>query len=134
MAKKTIEQAGPAAFKGKRVLVRVDFNVPQREDLSISDDSRIRAALPTIEFLHHAGARTILVSHLGRPQGPSEKYSLQPVAERLSELIQEDVVFLKDCIGPEVEQKVAEMKDGQVYLLENVRFHPEEEKNDPKFA
>jgi len=134
MAKKTIAQAGPASFQGKRVLVRVDFNVPQHEDLTISDDSRIRAALPTIKYLCNAGARVALISHLGRPKGPSEAYSLRPVAARLSELIGQPVPCLPHCIGNDVSQYVASMINGQVCVLENVRFHPEEEKNDPEFA
>lgn len=134
MLKKTIAHVNADAFKGKRVLVRVDFNVPQNEDLSISDDSRIRAALETINYLKKAGARVILVSHLGRPKGPSKKHSLLPVAERLSELTGEPVKFLSGCIGPEVATAVKEMKDGETCLLENVRFHAEEEKNDPEFA
>ncbi len=135
MAKKTIEQAGAETFRGKRVLVRVDFNVPQREDLSVADDSRIRAALPTIEWLRDAGAKVILVSHLGRPKGePSQKYSLQPVAERLCELLDQQLVFLTDSIGPAAHSAVSDLKNGQVCLLENIRFHPGEESNDPEFA
>lgn len=135
MLRKTIKHMPKETLKGKRVLVRVDFNVPQNEDLSVSDDSRIKAALDTIVHLKDAGAKLILVSHLGRPKnGPSEKYSLKPVAERLSQLIGKDVPLLPDCIGPEVEKRIGEMKDGDVVLLENVRFHPEEEKNDPEFS
>ncbi len=134
-SRKTISQVEPHTFRGKRVLVRVDFNVPQNEDLSISDDSRIRAALPTIKWLREAGAKVILASHLGRPKGgKSEKYSLKPIAARLSELVGGTVVHLAECIGPVVAQHVAAMKDGDVCLLENVRFHAEEEKNDPEFA
>jgi phosphoglycerate kinase len=135
MLKKTIKHLSKEAVSGKRVLVRVDFNVPQNEDLSISDDSRIRAALDTIKHLSAEGARVILVSHLGRPKGgPSDKYSLKPVAARLSELLGKNVPLLPSCIGKEVEEKVHQMKDGDVVLLENVRFHPEEEKNDPSFS
>src|SRR5271170_50162 len=134
MAKKTVAQVGPESFKGKRVLVRVDFNVPQNQDLTISDDSRIKAALPTIKLLSQAGAKVILASHLGRPKGPSEKLSLQPVAARLVELVGRPVLFLTDCVGPQTKAAVDAMKDGDLCLLENVRFYAEEEKNDPDFA
>ncbi len=134
MAKKTIAHVGPEFFKGNRVLVRVDFNVPQNEDQSISDDSRIRAALPTIEFLRKAGAKVVLVSHLGRPKGVSEKLSLKPVANRLTKLLKCPVLFMSDCIGPEVKESVQAMNNGDVCLLENVRFHAEEEKNDAEFS
>jgi phosphoglycerate kinase len=133
--KKTIAQVEPQHLTGKRVLVRVDFNVPQHEDRSISDDSRIRAALPTIELLRKAGAKIILASHLGRPKGgPSEKYSLAPVAKRLAELLKAPVKMLGHAIGKPVEDAVSQMSNGDVVLLENVRFHEEEEKNDPEFA
>ena len=132
--KKSIGQVDPNTFKGKRVFVRVDFNVPQNEDLSIADDSRIRAALPTINLLRGAGARVVLASHLGRPKGKTEKYSLAPVGVRLSELLKSPVKALSDCVGPSVADAVSNMKDGDVVLLENVRFYPEEEKNDPDFA
>ena len=134
MNKKTIEDID---VKGKRVLVRVDFNVPQDETGKITDDRRIRAALPTIQYLTNQGAKVILVSHLGRPKGKPEdreKFTLKPVAERLSELLGKPVTLAPDCVGPEVEKMVHAMKDGDVLLLENVRFHPEEEKNDPEFA
>ncbi|GIV20644.1 MAG: phosphoglycerate kinase [Armatimonadota bacterium] len=134
MNKKTIEDID---VKGKRVLVRVDFNVPQDETGKITDDRRIRAALPTIQYLMRQGAKTILVSHLGRPKGKPEdreKFTLKPVAERLSELLGKPVPLAPDCVGPEVEKMVQAMQDGDVLLLENVRFHPEEEKNDPEFA
>lgn len=135
LLKKTIKHLSPEQTKGKRILVRVDFNVPQNEDLTISDDSRIRAALDTLKYLIENGGRVILVSHLGRPKGgPSEKYSLKPVAARLSELLGKNVPLLPSCVGPEVEERVQQMKDGDVVLLENVRFHPEEEKNDPAFS
>ena len=134
MHKKTIAHAGHEAFKGKRVLVRVDFNVPQNEDLSIADDSRIRAALDTIKFLAQAEAKVILVSHLGRPKGITEKYSLAPVAKRLAELLGQEVKFVQGCIGESVSKELAGLQNGQVALLENVRFHSEEEKNDPEFA
>lgn len=119
---------------GKRVLVRVDFNVPLDGD-RVADDSRIRAALPTIEYLIEQDARIVLCSHLGRPQGQvDERSRMDPVAARLSELLGHDVGKLDDCIGPEVEQTVGDLKPGQVLLLENTRFHPGEKANDPEFA
>ena len=135
MLKKTIKHVPSEHYKGKRVLVRVDFNVPQDENLNITDDSRIKAALDTIKHLKEAGARVVLCTHLGRPKGgPSDKYSLKPVAKRLSELLGENVELLPSCVGAEVEGKVNALKDGEVVLLENVRFHPQEEKNDPDFS
>lgn len=135
MHKKTIAHLEEKHLTGKRVLVRVDFNVPQSEDLSITDDSRIKAAIPTIEHLRKAGAKVILASHLGRPKGgASEKFSLSPVAKRLSELINAPVKMLSNCVGKPVADAVAAMKNGEVILLENVRFHSEEEKNDSAFA
>lgn len=132
MNKKTIEDI---AVRGKKVLVRVDFNVPQDDKGAITDDRRIRAALPTIKKLVAEGARTILVSHLGRPKGkPSEKFTLKPVAERLSTLLGQPVPLAPDCVGAEVAKMADAVKDGGVLLLENVRFHAEEEKNDPDFA
>ncbi|MBN1863056.1 MAG: phosphoglycerate kinase [Dehalococcoidales bacterium] len=120
---------------GKRVLVRVDFNVPLDEAGAIMDDGRIRAALPTIEYLIGRGARLILCSHLGRPDGGVvEGLRLAVVARRLSQLIGRPVATTRDCIGPEVEAAVAGLKDEDVLLLENLRFHPEEEKNDAAFA
>jgi len=130
--KKTVEDIDVA---GKRVLVRVDFNVPQDSSGAITDDRRIRAALPTIKYLIDHNARVILVSHLGRPKGgPEPKYSLKPVAEKLSELLAKSVPLAPDSVGPEVKALVDGLADGDVLLLENVRFHPEEEKNDPEFA
>jgi phosphoglycerate kinase len=120
--------------KGKRVLTRVDFNVPQDETGKITDDTRIVGALPTITYLIEAGARVILVSHLGRPKGVTPKYTLAPVAEHLSQLLSQPVPLLPDSVGPEVEAAVNKLQDSDVVLLENVRFHPEEEKNDPAFA
>ena len=121
---------------GRRVLVRVDFNVPLDEATgAITDDSRIRATLPTLTYLIDRGARTILCSHLGRPGGKVvEKLRLRGVGQRLSQLLGKEVAVTRDCIGPEVEEAIAGMKDGDVLLLENVRFHPGEEENDPTFA
>lgn len=123
---------------GKRVLVRVDFNVPTEERdgaIVITDDTRMRESLPTINYLREQGAKTILMAHFGRPKGkPVQKYSLRPVGVALHDLIHHPVAFSDDCIGAHAEKIVAEMKDGDVTLLENVRFHAEEEANDPKFA
>jgi len=121
--------------KGKRVLVRVDFNVPQDESGAITDDTRIVATLPTIRFILDHGGSAILMSHLGRPKsGPDPKYSLAPVAKRLSQLLGRDVLMLPDCIGPIVEQACREARPGMVIMLENLRFHPEEEAGEPAFA
>jgi phosphoglycerate kinase len=131
MNKKTVRDIDVA---GKRVLVRVDFNVPLEKG-QVTDDTRIRAALPTIRYLIDHRARVILMSHLGRPKGgPSDDLRLEPVARRLSELLGQEVHYVRDCIGPEVEAAVQALGEGEVLLLENLRFHPEEEKNDPAFA
>lgn len=120
--------------RGKCVLVRVDFNVPIK-DGKVTDDTRIRAALPTIEYLLQHDAAVILMSHLGRPKGgPEPKYSLRPVAAHLSELLGKPVAFAEDSIGPVAEKAAKQLKPGDVLLLENTRFHPEEEKNDPEMA
>ena len=132
MAKKTIEDI---QVKGKRVLVRCDFNVPMDENKVITDENRLRGALPTIKYLMEHGARVILCSHLGRPKGEfNMKYSLKPVAKRLSEMLGVEVKMADDVIGPSAKALAASLKDGEVMLLENVRFHKEEEKNDPAFA
>ena len=121
--------------KGKKVLIRCDFNVPLDENGAITDDKRIRESLPTLRYLLEQGAKVIACSHLGRPKGEfNMKYSLAPVAERLSEKLDKKVVLAKDVIGPDAQKCVSEMKPGDVVLLENVRFHKEEEKNDPEFA
>ncbi len=131
MNKKTVRDIDP---RRKRLLVRVDFNVPLK-DGQVADDTRIRAALPTIQYLVDRGGEVILCSHLGRPKGgPDPKYSLKPAAERLSQLLGKPVPLAPDCVGPAAEHAAAEMRPGDVILLENVRFHPEEEKNDPAFA
>jgi len=132
MNKKTIDDINP---QGKRILVRVDFNVPLDSARNVTDDTRIRAALPTIQSLMDRGGRVILMSHLGRPKGKvNEEFRLAPAAKRLSELLGKPVAALPDCIGDEVKAAVSQMKDGDVVMLENLRFHPEEEANDPAFC
>ena len=132
MAKKTIEDI---QVNGKKVLVRCDFNVPMDENKVITDENRLRGALPTIQYLIKNGAKVILCSHLGRPKGEfNMKYSLRPVAERLSQLLGQEVKMADDVIGESAHKLASELKDGEVMLLENVRFHKEEEKNDPEFA
>ncbi|HET6947586.1 MAG TPA: phosphoglycerate kinase [bacterium] len=132
MNKKTVSDV---RVRGKRVLVRVDFNVPLDDEGRITDDRRITESLRTISHLRAQGARVILASHLGRPGGKvKEELRLDPVAARLGELLRAPVRKLSDCVGPEVEAAVAAMKDGDVVLLENLRFHPEEEANDDRFA
>lgn len=133
MAKKTVEDI---QVQGKKVLVRCDFNVPLDENNVISDENRIRGALPTIRYLVDHGARVILCSHLGRPKGSGfePEYSLAPVAARLSQLLGKAVPLAKDVIGPDAQKLAGELKDGDVMMLENVRFHKEETKNDPEFS
>lgn len=134
MRKKTIRDLPDSFYKGKRIFVRVDFNVPIKNG-TIQDDSRIVASLPTINYLRERGARLILASHLGRPKGKRlPEFSLEPVAKRLSQLLGHEVYFSADCIGEVAEEMSAKLKDGEVLLLENVRFNEGEEKNDPDFA
>ena len=131
--KKTIEDIG-TGFSGKKVLVRCDFNVPVKDGV-ITDDKRIVEALPTIKYLMEHGARVILCSHFGRPKGTfNPEFSLSPVAVRLSELLGKKVEMASDVIGEDAHAKAAALKDGDVMLIENVRFHKEEEKNDPEFS
>ena len=129
MAKKTIRDIELA---GKRVLVRVDFNVPLKDDAgtqAITDDTRIQAALPTINHLIEENARVILMSHLGRPKGEKKPaLSLKPVADRLNQLVSSDVKFVADCIGESAEAAIAELRDGEVLVLENLRFYNEEDR------
>jgi phosphoglycerate kinase len=133
MARRGLAQIGDV--QGRRVLVRVDLNVPIDEHGVVGDDTRIRAALPTIQQLRAGGARVILMSHLGRPKGErNAKYSLAPVAGRLSELLAVPVAFADDCVGPSAAAAVAELADGDVLLLENLRYHAAEEANDAAFA
>ena len=130
-AKQTVKDAD---VRGKRVLVRVDFNVPLAEG-AVTDDTRIRAALPTIRYLIDHGARVVLISHLGRPKGePDPQFSLKPVRRALQRLIGRNVAFSPDIVGPEAEEAVGRMIDGEILMLENVRFDPGEKANDPEFA
>jgi phosphoglycerate kinase len=135
LSKKTIANLSQADVSGKRVLVRVDFNVPLDDSGKITDDTRIRAALPTIKDLMGKGAKVILASHFGRPKGKvNESMRLTPAAKRLSELLGQEVIMCSDCIGDSVTSAIAGMSNGQVAMLENVRFYAEEEANDPEFA
>jgi phosphoglycerate kinase len=132
MPKKSIRDID---FKGKRVLIRVDFNVPLDKDGGVTDDTRIKAALPTIKYIMDQGAKVILASHLGRPKGKvDDRYRLNPVADRLQSLLGVQVTKVDDCVGDEPARAIEAMQPGDVLLLENVRFYPEEEKNDPGFA
>ena len=131
----TIRKVDQFELKGKRVFIRVDFNVPQDDKGAITDDTRILLSLPTVRYAMKAGGKVILASHLGRPKGKRDpKYSLSPVAERLSELLEKRVGLAGDCIGEEVENRIRGMGEGDVLLLENLRFHPEEEKNEEAFS
>jgi phosphoglycerate kinase len=135
MAKRSLASLGESDLRGKRVLVRVDFNVPQDDSGAITDDTRIRAALPTIGFLRDLGAKVILAAHFGRPKGQvNEGMRLTQVAARLSDLLGVPVEKTESCIGPDAETKVAALSEGGVVLLENVRFFAEEEKNEAEFA
>ncbi|HEX8966670.1 MAG TPA: phosphoglycerate kinase [Chloroflexota bacterium] len=130
----TVRDVDWSGRPSKTALVRVDFNVPMR-DGQVADDTRIRAALPTLRYLREQGARLVLVSHLGRPDGkPNPRYSLEPVAGRVAELLNTACSFAADCVGPTAEAAVSALQAGDVVLLENVRFHPEEEANDDAFA
>ena len=136
-----MSQFQPARLKGKKVLVRVDFNVPLDKDFHITDDNRIRATLPTIQAILDAGGSAILMSHLGRPKGgPEDKYSLRHLVAHLQALLTNrigkniSVAFADDCIGEQAYQKAADLRPGEVLLLENLRFYPEEEKGDAAFA
>jgi phosphoglycerate kinase len=132
MNKVTIEDL---KLKGKKVIIRADFNVPLDSNLNITDDTRIRSTLPTINFAIDEGAKVILCSHLGRPKGkPDLQYSLSPIAKRLGRLLEKKVEFVAECIGKEVEEKSSRLEPGEVLLLENLRFHPGEESNDENFA
>jgi phosphoglycerate kinase len=134
VSKKSLASLSAAEIAGKRALVRVDFNVPVDDQGIITDDTRIRAALPTIKDLTQKGAKVILASHFGRPKGVNDKLRLTTVAKRLAELLGQPVVKTDDCIGDEVTAAVNALENGQVLLLENVRFYKEEEENDPEFA
>lgn len=130
-----IRRVDEIELKGRKVFVRVDFNVPLNEKNEITDDTRIIQSLPTIRFAMDAGGKVVLASHFGRPKGKKDpKYSLAPVAERLSRLLGRKVTLALDCIGDEVQKQIKGMKEGEVLLLENLRFHPEEEKNDENFS
>ncbi len=135
MAKRSLSSLTDADLSGKRVFVRVDFNVPLNDSCQITDDTRIRAALPTLKDLISKGARLILSAHFGRPKGKvNESMRLTPVAQRLSELLGKSVIKTNSCIGEDAQAKVSSMSNGDIVLLENVRFFAEEEKNDPAFA
>ena len=130
-----IQRVDQIELKGKRIFIRVDFNVPLNEKNEITDDTRIVLSLPTIRFVIKAGGKAILASHLGRPKGKKDpKLSLAPVADRVSQLLGEKVALATDCVGEEVQKQIERMKEGEVLLLENLRFHPEEEKNDGTFS
>jgi phosphoglycerate kinase len=129
-----MRQLGDLQVQGKRVLIRADLNVPLNEQLEITDDNRIKQFLPTLQLILSKGGKAILMSHLGEPSGRDAAFSLKPVARRLAELLGTDVALAPDCIGPEVTKMASELQDGQVLLLENLRFQSGEKKNDPEFA
>jgi len=132
MSIKTVDQI---ELKNKKVFIRVDFNVPLDDKNQVTDDTRIRLSLPTVRYVAGAGGKAILASHLGRPKGRKDtKYSLAPVRERLIQLLGKEVAFSSDCVGEEVQKAIGGMKEGDVLLLENLRFHAEEEKNDETFS
>lgn len=132
MNKKSIKDIN---VNGKKVFVRVDYNVPMDEQLNITNDTRIRATLPTLNYLLEQNAALVIACHLGRPKGERvAKFSVEPVAKRLAELIGKEVKFASDCVGPEAEKAAAALKPGEILLLENLRYHKEEEKNDPAFS
>jgi phosphoglycerate kinase len=132
MAKKSVRDVD---VSGKRVLVRADLNAPQREDGTVTDDTRLRASRPTLQYLRTHGASIVLMSHLGRPKGKvDERYRMAPIAAKLAEILGQEVFLASDCIGPEVEALAEKLELGQVLLLENLRFHKQEEANDPEFA
>jgi phosphoglycerate kinase len=133
--KLSVSDLDKSDLEGKRVLVRADLNVPLDKNQKITDDTRIRAAIPTLKYLTENGARVLLTSHLGRPKdGPEDKFRLTPVVPRLSELLGTNVEKVDDCIGPKVEEAVGKLQNGHVLVLENVRFYKEETKNDVEFA
>jgi phosphoglycerate kinase len=129
-----MRQLGDLHVNGKRVLIRADLNVPLNEQIEITDDNRIKQFLPTLQLILSKGGKAILMSHLGEPSGRDSAFSLKPVARRLAELLGTDVALAPDCIGPEVAKMASELREGQVLLLENLRFQPGEKKNDPEFA
>jgi phosphoglycerate kinase len=129
-----MRQLGDLQVQGKRVLIRADLNVPLNEQLEITDDNRIKQFLPTLQLILSKGGKAILMTHLGEPSGRDAAFSLKPVARRLAELLGTDVALAPDCIGPEVTKMASELQDGQVLLLENLRFQSGEKKNDPEFA
>src|SRR5579875_180769 len=132
MATRTLRDIDVA---GKRVLVRVDLNAPQDAQGQVTDDTRLRAVKPTVQYLREHGARVILMSHLGRPKGKVDaRYKMAPIAARLAEILGTPVVVAAECVGPAVEEQAAALQPGEVLLMENLRFHAEEEKNDPQFA
>jgi phosphoglycerate kinase len=129
-----MQQFKDLSFAGKKVLIRADLNVPLNEQLEITDDNRIKQFLPTLQAVLSQGGKAVVMSHLGEPSGVDPKFSLRPVARRMSELLNTDVVLAPDCVGAEVARLVSELREGQVLLLENLRFQPGEKKNDPEFS